>query len=82
MTDPHLMSEIYRCPQTQQALVELDEARLAKLNEAIRDGEVTDDAGSVVEETLEAGLVREDGAYVYAVRAGVPNLLLSDRIAL
>ncbi len=77
-----VMTEIYRCPETHQPLEELDEARLAELNEAIGNGELTDDSGEPVEESLAAGLVREDGAYVYPVRNGFPNLLISDRIPL
>lgn len=82
MSSVDQMTELYCCPETQQPLEVLDDERLEQLNEAIRAGELQSDGGEAVERTLDAGLVRQDGAYVYPVRDGVPDLLPSDRIEL
>ncbi len=82
MASAETLSELLRCPETHQALSPLDASELEELNEAIRNGELTNEAGESVEETLDEGLVREDGTIVYPVRDGVPNLLLNDRIRL
>lgn len=74
--------EILRCPETRQELRELDDLKLEELNEAIRAGELHNQAGEAIGETLEGGLIREDDAVVYPIRGGVPNLLLDDRIPL
>lgn len=74
--------ESLRCPETGQELSPLGDERLDDLNEAIRSGELTNEAGEPVERTLESALVREDDDVAYPIRDGVPNLLMGDRISL
>jgi uncharacterized protein YbaR (Trm112 family) len=69
-----------RCPESRQQLERLPNDRLRELNDAIAEGETLTEDGRPVQRPLDAGLVREDGRYVYPVRDGVPNLLLDDRI--
>lgn len=64
--------ERLRCPTTQQPLSLMDPERLAALNEAVAE----------VSGTLDAALVREDGAVAYPVRGDVPMLLPDEAIAL
>ncbi|MFP4600228.1 MAG: hypothetical protein ACOC9J_01865 [Persicimonas sp.] len=71
-----------RCPETGQTLRRLGDERLDELNNAIRNGELSNEAGESVERTLEGALVREDEDVAYPIRDGVPNLLMGDRITL
>ena len=80
MSPVDFSAEVLCCPETHQDLEPMDSEELAALNEAIRRGEVRADDEQVIERILDAGLRRADGAYVYPVRRGIPNLLLSDRI--
>jgi uncharacterized protein YbaR (Trm112 family) len=82
MATTDTFADTLRCPQTQQPLRPIDSAKLDELNKAIRGGELQNEAGDAVEQTLDGGLVREDDAVVYPIRDGVPNLLVPDRILL
>ncbi len=67
--------EILCCPVTKVPVVELAEADLAALNEAIASGTVQHADGTVVERPLAAGLVTRDGATVYRVEDDIPVML-------
>lgn len=82
MSEPSPQRSTFFCPETHQPLSALDKERLNALNEAVRDGTLRDHAGNTVQQIMDAGLLREDGAVVYPIRDGVPNLLLDDRIAI
>ena len=74
MIDPDLLA-ILVCPASRQPLKEADEVQLAALNERIAAGSLKNVGGELVTEALEAGLVREDGQMIYAIREGIPVLL-------
>jgi uncharacterized protein YbaR (Trm112 family) len=80
MTARDSFAQTLVCPETRQTLGRLDEEALEKLNEAIRNGDVTNEAGDTLDRPLEAGLMRADEAMIYPIRDGVPNLLIPDRI--
>ncbi|MFW5968146.1 MAG: hypothetical protein ACOCV2_11540 [Persicimonas sp.] len=82
MAEADDITQMLTCPETGQRLEPLDDERLSRLNEAIRDGSLVDDSGQRVERTLQGALVREDGQVAYAVHDDIPNLLLEDRIRL
>lgn len=77
-----LMVRTFRCPETHQPLRELDVAQVSALNESVRSGELRNHAGGIVQQIIDAGLIREDGQIVYPIRDGVPNLLIDDRISI
>ena len=79
MIDKELL-EILACPETHQSLAEADEAAIAGLNERIAAGSVKNVGGADVTESVEAGLVREDGKIVYPIRDGIPVLLIDEGI--
>jgi uncharacterized protein YbaR (Trm112 family) len=61
--------------------VRLAEAALvARLNEAAAAGSLRNAAGNPVSETLDGGLVREDGRIVYPIVEGIPRLLADEGI--
>jgi len=53
-----------------------------RINAAIRDGRLTNLAGKRLEETIDGGLVREDGALLYPIIDDIPVLLRDDAISL
>ena len=81
MVDPELL-EILVCPESKQPLREADAALLARLNAAVAKGSLRNRAGEVVRDSMEGGLVREDGKFVYPVREGIPIMLIDEAIAL
>ena len=74
--------EILCCPETHQPLREAEALLLEELNAAIRAGDLKNRAGKKVEEPLDGGLVRRDGAFVYPVRLGIPVMLIDEAIPL
>lgn len=81
MIDQELL-DILVCPETKQALRAADADLLALLNQAIEAGSVTDRGGSPVTAPVEEGLVREDGLLLYAIRDGIPIMLIDEAIPL
>lgn len=74
--------EILACPENKTPVRPADEGQLAALNERIRGGEVQNRGGDPVTEPLEAGLVREDGKYLYPIRDEIPIMLIDEAIPL
>ena len=74
--------EILCCPESKQELRLADAAELATLNASITRGEVRDVAGKIVGEAVTEMLVRKDGTRGYAVRGGIPILLVEDGLLL
>lgn len=72
--DPKLL-EILVCPITKVAVRMLDKPRLASINRAIAEGEVSHLHGGKVEEPLEEALVTEDSRTIYRVDDGIPVML-------
>jgi uncharacterized protein YbaR (Trm112 family) len=81
MVDASLVA-ILACPETHQPVHVADEATVSKLNAAIAAGSVKNRDGEAVSEAVETGLIREDGAYLYPVREGIPVMLIGEAIAL
>ena len=80
MIDPSLL-ELLACPETHQPLRVADGDLLARVNARIEAGDCKNVGGEAVERALEAGLVREDGRIVYAVRDDIPVLLIDEGIS-
>jgi len=81
MVDTELLKMLV-CPETHQPLREAEGALLAKVNEAIRAGKVSNRSGSQVAEPLTEALIRQDGKILYPVREGIPVLLVDEGIPL
>lgn len=81
MVDPELL-EILVCPETHQPLRQADEVAVQRVNDAIAAGRAKNVAGEAVGEAIEGGLVREDGRILYAVRDGIPVLLIEEGLPL
>lgn len=81
MIDQELL-EILVCPETKQDVRPADASLLDEVNARIREGKVRNRAGEVVQEPLEAALVRADGACLYPIRDDIPIMLIDEAIPL
>jgi uncharacterized protein YbaR (Trm112 family) len=81
MIDQDLL-EILACPEDKTPVRMAVADELDRLNTAINAGSVVNRGGESVTETLEAGLVREDGKYVYPIREEIPIMLIDEAIEL
>lgn len=79
--DPSLL-EILVCPATKQKVHEAGEDVLGRLREAQKSGTLKNAAGEKVEQLIEAGLVREDGAVLYPIFDQIPVMLEDQAIPL
>ena len=79
MVNPELL-EILACPEDKSPVHVADAALLEKLNARIRAGSLVTRAGQPVTDALTEALVRADGRYVYAVRDGIPLMLVEEAI--
>jgi uncharacterized protein YbaR (Trm112 family) len=81
MIDPELL-KILVCPEDRTPLSVADSPLLEKLNRAIADGKVRNRLGKVLDQPLQAGLVRQDGKLLYPVIDEIPVLLVDEAISL
>ena len=81
MVDASLVA-ILACPETHQPVHVADEATISKVNAAITAGTAKNRDGESVSEEIQSGLIREDGAYLYPVRDGIPVMLIGEAIGL
>ena len=81
MIDKELL-DILVCPKDQVPLALADEPLMAKVNEAIAAGRITNLAGQTVRKTLQGGLVREDKTLLYPIVDDIPVLLTDEAIPL
>ena len=81
MIDKELL-DILACPETKEPVHLAEAEMLAALNDRIERGEVKNRAGKTVEEKIDGGLVREDGAYLYPIEDEIPIMLIDEAIYL
>lgn len=73
---------ILRCPVTHKGLSVLKKDKLARINAAIDAGELVNQEGSAVSESLAEALVTDDGKRIYPVNDGIPVLLEDESISM
>ncbi len=74
--------KILCCPETKQSLRVASADCVEKINARIRKGEIKNKAGVTVSETIDGGLIREDGKVLYPVRKDIPILLIGEALPL
>lgn len=81
MIDKELL-DILACPETKEPVHLAEQDLVDQLNARIEKGEVTNRGGQKVENKIDGGLVREDGAYLYPIDDGIPIMLIDEAIPL
>ncbi|NUM52624.1 MAG: hypothetical protein HUU46_03170 [Candidatus Hydrogenedentes bacterium] len=81
MVDAELLS-ILVCPENKTPVALADDALVASANAAIERRTLKNRAGETIEERIDAGLVREDRAYMYPIRDDIPIMLIDEAIPL
>jgi uncharacterized protein YbaR (Trm112 family) len=81
MIDKELLN-ILACPETKEPVALADQALIDDLNRRIERGEVVNRGGKKVEKKIDAGLVRQDGAYLYPIEDDIPIMLIDEAIPL
>ena len=79
MVDAELL-EILACPETKQPVRLADEELVRRVNAAAAAGTLKNRDGQPVTEPIDAGLLREDGRYLYPVRDDIPVMLIGEGI--
>jgi len=79
MIDAELL-EILACPETKQPVRLADDELVRRVNAAAADGTLKNRDGQSVTEPIDAGLLREDGRYLYPVRDDIPVMLIGEGI--
>lgn len=79
MVDSELL-QILVCPDTKEPVSLADADLLGRINEAINAGKLKTQAGEVVTDPVEEGLLREDRRVLYPVREGIPIMLIDEGI--
>lgn len=74
--------DILACPETKQPLTLAEAALVARVNDRIRQGQLTNRRGTAVTELIDGGLVRQDGRYLYPIRDDIPIMLIDEAIPL
>ncbi len=81
MVDEELL-KILVCPEDKTPVRLADDELMAKLNGAIGAGALKNRGGETIAEKAEAGLVREDNAYLYLIRDDIPIMLIDEAVPL
>jgi uncharacterized protein YbaR (Trm112 family) len=81
MINPEFL-KLLRCPETRQPLVPADPSVVKAVNEKIAKGTLSGRGGQKITQSCDGGLIRQDGAVFYPVRADIPVLLAAESIAL
>lgn len=81
MIDEKLL-EILVCPETKEAVQLADQKLVDGINTAIAKGGLKSRNGEPVSETIDGGLVRKDGKFLYPIRDEIPIMLIEEAIPL
>jgi uncharacterized protein YbaR (Trm112 family) len=69
-------------PETHEGLALADDAQLARLREALAQGGARRRDGKPVSSGFEGALLSQGGKVAYLIEAGIPNLLIEERLEL
>lgn len=81
MIDQKLL-DILVCPENKTPVHPADDELVDKINTGIQAGKLKNRGGENIEDPIDAGLVREDNAYLYIIRDDIPVMLIDEAIPL
>ena len=81
MIRPELLKMLV-CPETRGELTVAPADLIARLNQSIAAGQLTNKAGQRVERKFDGGLLRTDGSVLYPIVDDIPMLLVDEGIPL
>ena len=81
MIDKELL-EILACPEDKTPVRMAEQTIIDQINGRIEKGEIKNRGGEAVENPLDGGLIREDGAFLYPIDDGIPIMLIDEAIPL
>ena len=81
MIDKELL-EILACPEDKTPVRMAEQTIIDQINGRIKKGEIKNRGGEAVENPLDGGLIREDGAFLYPIDDGIPIMLIDEAIPL
>ena len=81
MIRPELLKMLV-CPETRSELSVAPTDLIARLNQAIASGQLSNKAGEKLERKLDGGLLRADGSVLYPIIDDIPMLLVDEGIPL
>ena len=81
MLDAELLALLV-CPETHQDVILATPDEIARLNQAIRAGQVRNVGGKEVSEILDAALIRIDRAIAYPIREKIPVMLVPEGLVI
>ncbi len=79
MIDQELL-DILACPETKEGVSLADQSLIDKINDKIKAGEIKNRSGEDVKESIDGGLIHEDGKYLYPIRDEIPIMLIDEAI--
>ena len=79
MVDPDLL-KILVCPEDKTSLELVEGETIERLNALRESGELKNRSGDAVEEAFEAGLLRQDGKFLYMIQQDIPIMLIDEAI--
>ena len=68
------------CPETKQRVKLADASLISGINSRIASGQARNRAGQAITEKIDAGLLREDGKFLYPIRHDIPIMLIDEAI--
>lgn len=78
---PELL-ELLADPETHEPLSLADEAELARLRSAVKDGRAKRRGGQPASAEFDGALLSQGRRVVYLIAGGIPNLLIDERLEL
>jgi|TARA_B100001245_G_C22617608_1_gene304887 uncharacterized protein YbaR (Trm112 family) len=74
--------EIMCCPESHQPLAKAGVELIEDLNKRIQAGTLVDRVDEKVTESIDGGLIREDGKILFPIRQNIPVMLIDQGIPL
>lgn len=72
--------DILVCPESKQELSIAPQKTIDNINEKIKQKKIKNRNGDILQETIQAGLIREDKKYLYPIKDDIPIMLIEEAI--